>query len=123
MRSSLSRGIFASEEALGASVIATLLNWSGIDPVTAGLGKRVAVAPTFEGVLSDTPSAVCPPKFTVPPGYSEQGGGVGNFHGFDIDLSDVNIRDFREACHSSDSAESFKARLRDLVAQASAARS
>jgi phospholipase C len=37
------------------SFIATFLRWAGIDPARAGLHNRVAVAPTFEGVLSNTP--------------------------------------------------------------------
>jgi hypothetical protein len=35
------------------SVLATLLRWQGINPAAAGLLDRVAVAPTFEGVLRD----------------------------------------------------------------------
>ncbi|MDQ7248877.1 alkaline phosphatase family protein [Dongia sedimenti] len=35
------------------SFISTILRWQGIDPVSAGLGQRVMVAPTFESVLSD----------------------------------------------------------------------
>lgn len=38
------------------SLIATILTWKGIDPKTAGMGERVAQAPTFESVLTrDTP--------------------------------------------------------------------
>lgn len=37
------------------SFIATLLRWAGVDPARAGLGARVAAAPTFDGVLSSTP--------------------------------------------------------------------
>jgi phospholipase C len=33
------------------SILATLLRWQGMNPATAGLWDRVAVAPTFEGVL------------------------------------------------------------------------
>jgi phospholipase C len=36
------------------SIIATLLKWKGVDPTRAGLGNRVAAAPTFESVLSST---------------------------------------------------------------------
>lgn len=36
------------------SILATLLRWKGIDPATARLWDRVAVAPTFEGVLRPT---------------------------------------------------------------------
>ena len=34
--------------------IATVLRWAGVDPTQAGLGKRVAAAPSFDGVLSNT---------------------------------------------------------------------
>ncbi|MGD2119476.1 MAG: alkaline phosphatase family protein [Chromatiales bacterium] len=37
------------------SFIKTLLLWAGVDPASAGLGKRVEVAPSFAGVLSDKP--------------------------------------------------------------------
>ena len=40
------------------SLIAGILRWQGVDPATAGLGKRVAVAPTFESVLADKPRVV-----------------------------------------------------------------
>jgi len=36
-----------------ASILAGLLKWKGIDPADADLLKRVAVAPTFESVISD----------------------------------------------------------------------
>ncbi len=36
------------------SILATLLKWKGINPTTAGLYNRVAVAPTFEDVLSSS---------------------------------------------------------------------
>lgn len=35
------------------SFIKTLLLWAGVDPAAAGLGKRVPVAPSFDGVLMD----------------------------------------------------------------------
>ena len=35
------------------SFIATILRWAGVDPSSAGLGERVKLAPTFEGVLDD----------------------------------------------------------------------
>jgi phospholipase C len=60
------------------SFIATFLKWAGIDPRTAGLGKRVATAPTFEGVLSDTTYPE-PPAIVVPAHYRDQGGPKG-FH-------------------------------------------
>lgn len=36
------------------SILATLLRWKRIDPKTAGLFDRVAVAPTFEGVFANS---------------------------------------------------------------------
>ena len=54
------------------SMIATILQWCGVDPGKAGLGNRVAVAPTFEGVLAEQARPDIP-RFTVPDGYAEQG--------------------------------------------------
>jgi phospholipase C len=54
------------------SMIATVLNWCGIDPGSAGLGDRVAAAPTFDAVLADQQREDVP-TFTVPDGYAEQG--------------------------------------------------
>src|SRR5205823_15003137 len=54
------------------SIIATILGWCGADPATAGLGARVAVAPTFDAALSDEARSDVP-TFTVPAGYADQG--------------------------------------------------
>ncbi|MCU6482463.1 alkaline phosphatase family protein [Arthrobacter sp. A2-55] len=54
------------------SMAATVLKWCGVDPAAAGLGDRVAVAPTFDGVLSEQPRTDVP-TFTVPDGYADQG--------------------------------------------------
>ena len=54
------------------SMIATILNWCGVDPSSAGLGDRVAAAPTFETVLADEARSDVP-TFTVPDGYAQQG--------------------------------------------------
>ncbi len=54
------------------SIIATILRWCGVDPATAGLGARVAAAPTFEAVLSATARSDVP-VFTLPAGYADQG--------------------------------------------------
>lgn len=35
------------------SLLKTLLMWAGVDPGSAGMGARMPVAPTFEGVLAD----------------------------------------------------------------------
>jgi phospholipase C len=37
------------------SFIKTLLLWAGVDPASAQLGRRMPLAPTFEGVLEDQP--------------------------------------------------------------------
>lgn len=62
------------------SFLATFCKWAGVDPTAAGLGARVAVAPTFEGVLSTTPRSDTP-TVAVPPDYASQGGGVGTTFG------------------------------------------
>jgi phospholipase C len=62
------------------SFIATMLKWAGIEPSSAGLGARVAVAPTFEDAVSETPRSAPLPTFTVPDGYETQGDGTGALH-------------------------------------------
>ena len=54
------------------SLIATVLKWRGIDPKTAGLGDRVAHAPTFEAVLADELRSDVP-EYHLPAGYATQG--------------------------------------------------
>jgi phospholipase C len=54
------------------SIIATLLKWQGVDPTQAGLGDRVAQAPTFDAVLSDELRQDVP-QYTLPSGYADQG--------------------------------------------------
>ena len=73
------------------STIATILKWAGIDPASANLGARVAVAPTFEGVLRATPSGVTPPLFSVPGDYASEGGGVGKVNP-QTDLARIALR-------------------------------
>lgn len=97
------------------SFIATLLKWFDVDPKTAGLGKRVASAPTFEGVLSDTPSSRKPPTFNVPSNYAKQGGGTGHLNFLDMSLDDVTVQEFREAEESSETADEFRAKLETLA--------
>lgn len=101
------------------SFIATILQWAGVDPTTAGLGNRVAVAPTFDAVLSETPFDSSP-TFSVPADYASQGGGLGP-HLVDVSLAGVPIEDFREAEERSETVEEFKARLADLAARPSEA--
>src|SRR5262245_20688910 len=57
------------------SLIATILKWQGVDPAGAGLGLRVAAAPTFEAVLSDTTRSDVP-QISVPADYAHEEAGV-----------------------------------------------
>ena len=100
------------------STLATLLKWAGIDPANSLLGKRVAVAPTFEGVLTAEPSGVQPPEIVVPAGYAKQGGGVG-LHLFDNDWLDVAVHELRISAAAADSAEQFIERLFEISQQSS----
>ena len=51
----------------------TAVLWRGVDPASGVLGKRTAVAPTFEHVFSDSVRPGPAPRFQLPPGYAEQG--------------------------------------------------
>ena len=54
------------------SLVASLLRWCGVEPNGAGLGARVAKAPSFDAALTDRLRTDVP-RFTVPPGYAGQG--------------------------------------------------
>ncbi|APR78765.1 Acid phosphatase [Minicystis rosea] len=104
------------------SFIATLLKWAGVDPASAGLGKRVAVAPTFEGVFRETRRNDTP-SFTVPADYADQGV-IADAPRSPVSLNaaavepprrPMNVRDFRQACETSKSAEELHARLQALM--------
>jgi phospholipase C len=96
------------------SFIATLLKWAGLDPATAGLGARVAVAPTFEAILTD----VAHPDtdaITVPDGYATQGGGVGlhlGLHLADLDPSGLSVEVWRHLSERSADVDEFVGHLR-----------
>lgn len=111
------------------SFVATLLKWAGIDPASAGMGDRVASAPTFEDVLASTPRPVSSfPVLTTPFDYADQGkpfapDGVVQptaraAHAAAIDApmeeltGKIDVRTFRRICATSSSAEEVKARLR-----------
>lgn len=96
------------------SFIATLLKWAGIDPTSSSLGARVSVAPTFEDVLSTT-RRTDTPRFTVPQGYADQGGGLGNVSLDQLGPYPLNVHEFREAADDSKTLEEFEARLRALT--------
>jgi phospholipase C len=94
------------------SFIATILKWAGIDPAAAGLGNRVAVAPTFEDVLQPVPVGTPPPSFVVPADYEKQGGGAGTWHlgGLDVPenralLQEMPIEDLRAELERPDSVK------------------
>ena len=96
------------------SLIATLLRWAGVDPAAAGMGARVAVAPTFEGVLSATPTTDHP-SFAVPAGYDRQGGGLG-LHLLDVSLRGrLPIRALREIAERAHSLEELVERATELA--------
>jgi hypothetical protein len=69
------------------SLLATLLKWADVDPESAELGRRVAVAPTFESALT-TEATLATEHIDVPEDYKDQGGGLGMHLG--IELADLN---------------------------------
>lgn len=95
------------------ALIATLLKWAGIDPASAGMGRRVAAAPTFEEVLSSTARSD-KPRFTVPAGYAMQGGGTGHLNFSLTGAGPMDIRDFRAATDSSRDAAELTTQLEAL---------
>ena len=98
------------------SIIATLLAWAGVDPAEAGMGKRVAQAPRFDGALSDTPRTD-KPTFTVPDSYRTSGDAWKFIFGTDdCAPGPVPVQDFRALCDAYDgNAEAFVEKLRELV--------
>lgn len=111
------------------SMIATILKWAGIDPSSAGLGSRVAIAPTFESVFSATTSGAAIPSLSTPkeanrPGYASQGGGtgtvapriLGGLDDKDIEslISGMTFREIANVWGETRTKESFLARLREL---------
>jgi phospholipase C len=96
------------------SFIATILGWAGVDRTLAGLGQRVAVAaPTFEGVLTDSP-ILDTPSFTVPADYAGQGGGLGP-HLLGVGHAGISIDEFRRASEDSVDVDEFQSRLAALA--------
>jgi phospholipase C len=94
------------------SVIATLLRWRGVDPASAGLGARVARAPTFEGVLTDRCRDDVP-TFTVPEGYAEQGKQCC----IDTQPSSVPIGVMRSLVEDCRTLPELEARVRDWLSK------
>jgi len=97
------------------SFIATILLWAGLDPATAGLGLRVANAPTFEGVVGNTWYDNSP-NLPVPNWYKDFGGPKGE-HNIPFDIGGLDIQTFRAVLDASTSASEFLERLRAAVAE------
>lgn len=104
------------------SFIATLCKWAGVDPASAGLGTRVANAPTFEGVLNETPRAD-KPVLNVPAAYKDLTTGFDPFNepapldgnGKPLPAKSIGFREFRLACDDfKTDPEGFKNQLRKL---------
>lgn len=89
------------------SLIASILKWQGVDPAGAGLGKRVAVAPSFESVLGDSARSDVP-RFKVPPDYAKQGGGATDFE----EAAGLPLPLVKQAVDEGGSVEDIEARLR-----------
>jgi phospholipase C len=101
------------------SFIATMLKWAGVDPSSANMGTRVAVAPTFEDVLVET-ARPDKPSFTVPESYKSQGGGTGHFNtSLDTKVqrhnTPLDVRTFREILDTSDDHKEFVEKLNSLA--------
>jgi phospholipase C len=88
------------------SLIAGILKWQGVDPATARLGARVAVAPTFESVLGDVKRSDVP-RFNLPAGYADQGKGIVDFANAKL----VSLADARIAIEQGGSVAEIEARL------------
>lgn len=89
------------------SFLSTILRWQGVEPAKAGLGNRVAVAPTFESVLYDTMRSETP-EIEAPSGSEKAGMDVANFKG----AEDVPIGVMRMIVDTSVTIEEVEARLK-----------
>ena len=101
------------------SFISTFLKWAGVKPASANLGKRVAVAPTFENVLSETARTDIP-TFTVPEHFRHQGGGTGTVFGkhlHEIPPDTIDWHEMRLALDQTDDAVEFKKLFDQLAAR------
>lgn len=98
-----------------ASVISTVLRWAGVDPATAGLGDRVAQAPSFHDVVSDTfhDNKL---DFKVPADYQQMGGKKGP-HNIPFGIGKMKPHDMRRIEAESSSHVDFLHRLRREAAK------
>lgn len=94
------------------SFIATMLKWAGVDPSSAGLGSRVAVAPTFEAAVTTTKRTDAP-TFTVPSSYQNQGGGTGALLGINV-TSTMDIKQYRGALERASTPDELREEVRRL---------
>lgn len=95
------------------SFIATILRWAGLDPRTADMGLRVASAPTFEEVVTET-RFDDPPTIVVPAEYATMGGPKGP-HNIPFGIGDMTIQTFRALLDESTSGPDFIERLRRAI--------
>lgn len=103
------------------SIIATLLKWAGLNPASAGLGARVAQAPTFEGVIGTT-LRTDKPTFTSASPSPMAAAWINPFdgpapldeHGAPCLARPIFSGDFHAAVSASKSPEEFRERVRAL---------
>ena len=106
------RTVFRAPSGSGAafdhtSIIKTILEWAGTDPAfVRRLGSRVAIAPSFAGVLATTRQISEPPHFEVPLHYRDQGGGKGP-HNLPFDATGLTVLDHRAAIAQSTTAAAY----------------
>jgi phospholipase C len=92
------------------SLVATLLKWQDIDPRTAGLGLRVASAPTFEDALgpeprTDLPAVDEPPLLAAAPTIEEDAVRI---------LADLPVSVGKELEETAENETEFLARVKEL---------
>ena len=93
------------------SVIKTILQWAGTDPeFIASMGRRVAAAPTFDGVLSQMSYPDNKPVFPVPPQYAEQSTWKGPYPPL-FDTSRFSLAECKAAARNASSREELLAEL------------
>jgi phospholipase C len=95
------------------SIIATILEWCGVDPTAAGLGDRVAKAPTFDGALADVVRSDVP-RFTVPDGHAEQGQ---EYWTADADIAQLGPGLVRSLVARSRSADELRQKIKTALDQ------
>ncbi len=101
------------------SLVATLCKWAGVDPAQAGLGGRVAQAPTFEGVVQlatprlDVPT-LRPNAFARPADWIDPFAVPAPEGAEGRPPVPVQFGDMHAAAHASATADEFLSRLQQL---------